>query len=163
MALIDKFQRKIDYLRISITDKCNLRCQYCMPEDGVNLLKHEDIISFEEIAKVVETSAKYGIDKIRITGGEPLVRRGITDLIRMIASVDGIKDLAMTTNGFLLEKYIEQLHDAGLRRLTVSLDTLNPTRFKELTSRDLEISQVLRGLEKTSELGFKSIKLNTVR
>ena len=107
--MYDKFNRRINYLRISVTDRCNLRCMYCMPESGIKLMSHHDVVRFEEILEVVKTSVDMGIDKIRITGGEPLVRKGITDLVSMISQVDGIKDLGMTTNGILLKKYASEL------------------------------------------------------
>ena len=128
--MLDRFNRHINYLRISVTDRCNLRCTYCMPEEGITLLPHEDILTFDEITEFARVAVKNGIDKIRITGGEPLVRRGITKLVEMIASIDGVRDLSLTTNGILLEKFAGELKAAGLNRVNISLDTIDPERFK---------------------------------
>src|SRR6056297_2108349 len=131
--MYDRFNRHINYLRISVTDKCNLRCTYCMPEEGIKLLRHEDILSFEEIAEVVRFAVSKGIDKSRLTGGEPLVRRDITDLISMIARIEGVNDFAMTTNGTFLKKYAVDIAKAGLHRVNVSLDTLDPEKYRDIT------------------------------
>jgi cyclic pyranopterin phosphate synthase len=131
--MYDRFNRRINYLRISVTDRCNLRCRYCMPETGVKLLDHSDILSFEEIVEAVRVCVSMGINKIRITGGEPLVRKHIVNLVRMIAAVPGVSDLSMTTNGMLLEEYAIPLADAGLDRINISLDTINPAKFLEIT------------------------------
>ncbi len=159
--MYDKYNRRINYLRISITDRCNLRCTYCMPESGIQLLSHEDIISFEEIVEVVKESIGFGVDKIRITGGEPLVRRGIVDLVRMIAEIPGIKDFGMTTNGILLKKYAKDLKEAGLTRVNVSLDTLDPDRFRQIT-RFGNIESVLEGIEEAQQVGLCPVKINCV-
>lgn len=159
--MYDRFKRKINYLRISITDRCNLRCTYCMPDGGVDLLQHKDILSFEEILEVVEESVSLGVDKVRITGGEPLVRRGVVDLVRMISKVKGIKDLAMTTNGALLEKFAVLLKNAGLQRVNVSLDTLNPNMYKLIT-RVGDIQNVLEGISAAKKAGLNPIKINCV-
>ena len=159
--MLDKFKRKINYLRISVTDRCNQRCVYCMPEEGVPMINHEDILSFEEILKIVTVAVKLGIDKIRLTGGEPLTRRDILSLVLMIANVKGVNDLSMTTNAVLLEKYALPLKEAGLHRLNISLDTIDRIRYKKITRRD-NLDQVLRGLNKAKEVGFKKIKLNCV-
>src|SRR5512140_3784894 len=127
--MYDRFNRQIDYLRISVTDRCNLRCRYCMPEEGIHLLKHEDILTFDEITEFTRIAVENGIRKVRITGGEPLVRKGIVDLVRMIAEVKGINDLSMTTNGTLLEQFAKDLADAGLQRINISLDTVDPKKF----------------------------------
>lgn len=159
--MYDRFKRKINYLRISVTDRCNFRCTYCMPEDGVDLINHDDILSFEEICEVVRVGVDLGIDKVRITGGEPLVRRGIVQLVEMISGIDGIKDLAMTTNGFFLEKYAQPLVDAGLHRVNISLDTLDPEKFKSIT-RIGNIENVLKGIDAARKAGLTPVKINCV-
>lgn len=159
--MYDRFDRHINYLRISVTDRCNLRCIYCMPAEGIRLLKHEDILSFDEIVGVVQEAVKLGVDKVRLTGGEPLVRKGITELVRMIASVDGIRDLAMTTNGILLGKYAPDLKRAGLQRVNVSLDTLDPEKYSKLTRGGI-LKNVLKGLEAARDTGLSPIKINCV-
>ncbi len=157
----DPFKRTINYLRISVTDKCNLRCQYCMPAEGITLIRHEDLLSFEEIADFTRTAVEMGISKVRLTGGEPLVRRGIVSLVEQISQINAIQDLAMTTNGVLLDKFSTPLKEAGLHRLNVSLDTLDPDRYQKIT-RGGDISKVLNGLQKAKETGFNPIKINTV-
>ena len=159
--MLDKFNRRINYLRISVTDRCNQRCYYCMPEEGVNFIKHEDILSYEEIAKITEKIVSLGVDKVRLTGGEPLVRRGILSLVSMLSSIDGIKDLSMTTNGELLSKYAVDLKKNGLGRLNVSLDSINPDKYKMITKSD-NLNVVLDGLQAAVKAGFKTIKLNCV-
>ncbi|HLO59696.1 MAG TPA: radical SAM protein [Bacteroidales bacterium] len=159
--MYDQYNRHIHYLRISVTDRCNLRCRYCMPEDGIQLMNHEDILSFEEIRNVVEVAVSMGIDKIRITGGEPLVRKGIVDLVAMLASVKGINDLAMTTNGVLLDKFAGPLKMAGLQRVNISLDTTDPERYSYIT-RGGEIADVYRGIDKALEAGLTPVKINCV-
>ena len=126
----DSFQRPINYLRISVTDRCNLRCIYCMPADRVSLVSHEDILSYEEIHTVVQAAAELGINKIRITGGEPLLRSGLPKLIQMLAFIDAIDDISLTTNGILLPQYAAELKSAGLRRVNISLDTLKQDKFE---------------------------------
>ena len=125
--MIDNYARKINYLRISVTDRCNLRCRYCMPEEGIKLLKHEDILSFEEIVDLTKIAVDMGVTKVRLTGGEPLVRHGIIKLAEAIGNIDGIEDFAMTTNGLLLAQYAQSLADAGLNRVNISLDTTDAT------------------------------------
>ena len=159
--MFDSFRRNINYLRISVTDRCNLRCEYCMPEKGVELIRHEDILSFEEIHEIVKVCVQLGVDKVRITGGEPLARKGIVDLVKMISSIPGIKDLSMTTNGSLLDQYARPLFEAGLQRVNISLDTLEPTRYKVLT-RGGDVAKVLQGIKAASESGLKPIKINCV-
>lgn len=159
--MYDRYNRHINYLRISVTDRCNLRCRYCMPEAGVNLMQHSDILSFEEIAEVVKVAVSLGVDKFRITGGEPLVRRDIVKLISRIAAVNGVKDLSMTTNGILLEELALPLKEAGLKRVNISLDTLNPEKFALIT-RGGDISRVLRGINASREAGLDPIKINCV-
>ena len=160
-GICDGFQRGISYLRISVTDRCNLRCIYCMPPEGVELVSHDDILSFEEILLAVRAAVSLGIDKIRITGGEPLVRSGIVELVSMIAAVEGVKDISMTTNGILLDKYAGQLAGAGLNRVNISLDTLKYQRFKEIT-RVGSLADTLKGLEAAKAAGLTPVKINMV-
>ncbi len=159
--MLDRVNRNIEYLRVSITDRCNLRCVYCMPELGVPGLSHEAILRYEEILRVVRAAAKKGIRKVRLTGGEPLVRRDVVSLIREIAAIPGIDDLSLTTNGILLGKMAEGLYGAGLRRINISLDSLDPQRFRELT-RGGELGAVLEGIRRAEETGFSPIKINVV-
>lgn len=159
--MYDPYNRNISYLRISVTDRCNLRCQYCMPEDGVAMLPHAEILTFDEIVEVVKFAVALGVYKIRLTGGEPLVRRGIVDLVRMIAGVNGITDLAMTTNGILLSEFAKDLKNAGLNRVNVSLDTLDPDHFREIT-RGGDIQKVFDGINAAKAVGLSPIKLNAV-
>ncbi len=159
--LVDRFGRSIDYLRISVTDRCNFRCVYCMPPEGVKRQAHEAIMRFEEIVAVVQTAAEAGIRKIRLTGGEPLVRKNIARLIRLIAEIPGIEDLSLTTNGFLLEKMAAELKEAGLQRINVSLDTLQPDKFARIT-RGGSFATVWRGLEMAEKVGLQPIKINVV-
>lgn len=159
--MLDPFNRKISYLRISVTDRCDLRCTYCMPEEGVEWISHKQILSFEEIVDVVQVAVGLGVEKIRLTGGEPLVRRGIVDLVKMIAETKGVKDLAMTTNGQQLEKYASDLASAGLKRVNVSLDTINAEKYSQLT-RGGDITKVFNGLKAASDAGLTPIKINCV-
>jgi len=159
--MYDKFNRKINYLRISVTDRCNLRCTYCMPEEGIQLLQHADIISLENIAEVVKVSVGLGIDKIRITGGEPLVRKGIIDLVKMIAVIPGVKDFGLSTNGILLKEYAHELKKAGLHRVNVSLDTLDPERYRKIT-RLGDVRKVLEGISEAKKVGLTPVKINCV-
>lgn len=160
-ALIDKYGRVHDYLRISVTDRCNLRCDYCMGPGGVPLLGHGQILSYEEIVTVVKAAAQIGIRKIRISGGEPLVRKGIASLISSLAAIPGIEDLAMTTNGQLLAAVAQDLQVAGLRRVNISLDSLNPTTFRTIT-RGGELALTLAGIEAALGVGLTPVKLNVV-
>ncbi|MFQ5829490.1 MAG: GTP 3',8-cyclase MoaA [Candidatus Methylomirabilia bacterium] len=157
----DTFGRPLRNLRLSVTDRCNLRCQYCMPEEEYLYLPRQDVLTFEEISELVDCFAELGVDKTRITGGEPLLRRDLSTLVRMVAQNPRIKDLALTTNGVPLADHAQVLYDAGLSRVTVSLDTLDPDRFKALTRRD-EHEKVLRGIEAAREVGFKGLKIDTV-
>ncbi len=159
--MLDPFGRTIDYLRVSVTDRCNLRCTYCMPAEGVPLLRHEDILTFEEITEVVRTAAAMGIGKIRLTGGEPLVRRGIVDLVRMLAAIPAIRDLSMTTNGTLLAGYAKRLAEAGLQRVNVSLDAVGAARYAAIT-RGGDVRQVLAGIAAARRAGLTPIRLNCV-
>jgi GTP 3',8-cyclase len=159
-ALIDTFGRIHNNLRISVTDRCNLRCTYCMPEEVTFLDKHE-LLSFEEITRFVEIVAPLGINKLRLTGGEPLLRRDLPRLAEMLGRVPGIDDISLTTNGLLLAQQAQALHDAGLRRINISLDTLDPVRFREITRRD-GLDLVLEGIEAARRVGFGPIKINAV-
>ncbi|GAU76775.1 GTP 3',8-cyclase MoaA [Fusibacter sp. 3D3] len=159
--MIDGYGRKINYLRLSITDRCNLRCQYCMPEEGVEKLKHSDILSLEEIDEMVSAFVSLGINKIRVTGGEPLVRNGIVSLIEMIRRHPEIKDLALTTNGLLLKQMAKSLKEAGLDRVNVSLDSLKPEKYFRMT-RGGSLETVLSGIEEAKRVGLTPIKLNVV-
>ncbi len=159
--MLDRFNRKINYLRISVTDRCNLRCRYCMPAKGIRLLHHNDILRFEEIQQVAMVAVTLGIDKIRLTGGEPLLRKDIVELTSMIAAVPGLSDLSMTTNALLLENFAVPLFRAGLQRVNVSLDTISPQTFKKLT-RGGDIQQVFNGIEAARRAGLHPIKINCV-
>lgn len=159
--LIDSFGRKHTYLRISVTDRCNLRCQYCMPAEGIQLKKRDELLSFEEIARVARIFVQSGIDKIRITGGEPLVRKDLEQLIAEIARLPGLKHLGMTTNAVLLAEKTEVLRKSGLQSLNISIDSLHADRFKEITLRD-DFARVMAGIEAAQEAGFNPIKLNVV-
>ncbi len=157
----DTFQRPINYLRISVTDRCNLRCVYCMPEGGVPMMAHADILSYEEIVAVVKAATELGINKVRLTGGEPLVRMGLSELVRQLAVIDTINDISLTTNGILLAKYADQLKEAGLDRVNVSLDTLRPERFHAIT-RCGKLEDTLRGIEAAHAAGLEPVKINMV-
>ncbi len=159
--MYDSFNRKINYLRISVTDRCNLRCQYCVPDGILPLLPRADLLTYEEIFSFTRYAVELGIEKVRITGGEPLVRRDIIKLVRMIASIPGIRDFGMTTNGILLDGMARELKKAGLHRVNISLDTMDPERFRELT-RGGDINRVLRGIEAAREAGLTPIKINCV-
>lgn len=159
--LIDSFERIHDYLRISVTDRCNLRCVYCMPAEGMVFQPHEEIMTFEEIVEVVSALAPMGLRKLRITGGEPLVRSNIESLISMLSNIDGIDDISMTTNGLLLAKKAEMLKAAGLNRVNISLDSLQQDRFAKIT-RGGEVSRVLEGVQAAIQAGLDPIKLNVV-
>lgn len=159
--MLDSYGRKISYLRIGVTDLCNLRCLYCMPPEGICPKSHDEILRFEEIERVVRVAAGLGIDKVRLTGGEPLVRKGIVDLVRIIARIPGIDDLAMTTNGMRLEELAFDLKAAGLRRVNISLDSMKTERFRKIT-RGGDLGQVWRGIDAARRAGLMPIKLNVV-
>ena len=159
--MYDKYNRRINYMRISVTDRCNLRCVYCMPAEGIKLISHEEILSFYEIYEVARVAVSMGVDKIRITGGEPLVRKDIIKLVGMIASLDGLKDFGLTTNGIYLPKYAQQLADAGLHRVNISLDTMDAEKYKQIT-RLGDINDVFKGIEAAKKAGLKPIKINCV-
>jgi cyclic pyranopterin phosphate synthase len=159
--MIDAYDRKINYLRISVTDLCNLRCQYCMPESGVLKKQHEDILTVEEIETIVRASAELGITKVRITGGEPLVRKGILEICKKIGAIEGLKEICLTTNGILLGDMAKELKQAGVTRVNISLDTLDPVKFKQIT-RCGEFADVIRGIDASREAGLLPLKINTV-
>ena len=151
----------VNYLRISVTDRCNLRCFYCMPQEGIQLKKHKDIMSYEDIYKVTQVAAEIGITKIRITGGEPLVRLGVEELIGKINSIPKIDDISLTTNGVSLYNKVKKLKEKGLDRVNISLDTLDRSQFKEITGRD-HLNKVLKSIDEAKELGLTPVKVNTV-
>ena len=159
--MIDQFGRSIEYLRLSITDRCNLRCQYCMPEAGIEKHAHDAVLRNEECIEIVRVMADLGVKKVRLTGGEPLVRKGLSDLFAGIRAIEGIEEVTLTTNGLLLENQLEDLMAAGLKRLNISIDSLNPETYRKLT-RGGELSTVLRGINRAIELGVHPIKINVV-
>lgn len=160
-GLIDTFGRTHTNLRISVTDKCNIRCFYCMPEGPIDYVGHDEILRYEEIERFARVAAALGVDKIRITGGEPLVRKNLDRLIAMLSAIQGIRDIALTTNAVLLADQAQTLYDAGLRRLNIHLDTLDRERFRQITRRD-DFDRVMRGIDRALEVGFPVIKLNAV-
>ena len=157
----DSYNRVIDYLRISVTDLCNLRCRYCMPSAGAKQMERSKVLSFEEIVRLAREFVALGIKKVRITGGEPLLRPGIVNLIESITKIDGLEDLALTTNGLLLKEYGAKLKEAGLSRVNVSLDTLDPVKYRYIT-RGGNLNRVLAGLEEAQRVGLTPVKLNIV-
>jgi cyclic pyranopterin phosphate synthase len=159
--LVDSFGRIHDYLRISVTDRCNLRCVYCMPADGMEFEPAENILSFHEITEVVRVLAEMGVKKVRLTGGEPLVRKGLEELIESVAGIPGIEDIALTTNGIFLAKKAKKLKEAGLKRINISLDTLRPERFSLIT-RGGDVNRVLDSIAACQQVGIQPIKLNVV-
>lgn len=159
--MIDQYNRDINYLRISVTDRCNLRCRYCVPKEGFSLIGHDDILRYEEILRVVMIAVKMGIKKVRITGGEPLVRRGVIDFIATLNLIEGIEDISLTTNGVLLEDAAERLFTAGARRINISLDSLDPEKYQRIT-RGGDVHAVQKGIQKVYETGFSPIKINIV-
>ena len=159
--LIDSFGRVHNNLRVSVTDRCNIRCFYCMPADDVVFMKRDLLLTFEEIERVVRVGVDLGINKIRLTGGEPLVRRQLSVLVEKLASINGITDVGITTNGVLLAEHAQDLYNAGLRRINVSLDALDPVRFKEITRRD-GYEKVLEGIQAAQDVGFDPVKINAV-
>ena len=159
--LIDAYNRTITYLRISITDRCNLRCVYCMPEEGIDWKPKEEILRYEEILRLVTAAAKRGLKKVRVTGGEPLVRRGVIQFIEALHRVPGLSDISLTTNGVFLKESVRDLYQAGLRRINISLDSLNPKTFAQIVRRDI-FHQVWEGIELCQEVGLNPIKINCV-
>ena len=159
--MLDSYGRKITYLRLSVTELCNLRCRYCMPEDGICKLRHEEMLTEDEMIQAVEIAASLGVHKLRITGGEPLVKKNIVSICRRAAAVDGIRDLAITTNGVLLPELGKELKDAGVTRLNISLDTLDADKYAYIT-RIGTLDKAMAGIETAISLGFEKIKLNAV-
>ncbi len=162
----DLFNRPIRDLRISVTDRCNFRCPYCMPAEiygeRYKFLPKDQVLSFEQIEKIARVFADLGVSKIRLTGGEPLLRQDLDLLVKMLIKIPGIEDLALTTNGYLLTRFAEKLHEAGLKRITISIDTIDEALFKEMNGVNAELNTVLQGLELVEKLGFDPIKINTV-
>lgn len=159
--LVDRFDRRINYLRISSTDRCNLRCIYCIPPEGERKLRHKEILRYEELLRIVRIGIRLGINKIRLTGGEPLVRKGVQEFIPMLAALKGINDISLTTNGVYLRDNLEMLKAAGIKRINVSLDSLKRLNFKLITRFDY-FNEVWEGIEKARDMGFYPIKLNVV-
>jgi cyclic pyranopterin phosphate synthase len=159
--LVDNYNRHLNYLRISVTDRCNLRCLYCAPGGMVPKLDHHDILRYEEILRIVRIGVRLGIRKVRLTGGEPLMRQGVYGFLKKLAAVDGLSDVSLTTNGVVLEENLEKIAEAGVKRINISLDTLNREKFKHITGYDL-FDTVWSGIEKAYALGFDPIKLNVV-
>ncbi len=159
--LIDNCNRHLNYLRISITDRCNLQCRYCVPHDLIPKLSHAEILTYEEILRVVRIATRLGISKVRVTGGEPLVRKGVYDFLKALVATEGLKDVSLTTNGVLLKDNLLKIQSAGIARINVSLDTLNRKKYRELTGYD-DFDRVWQGIEKAHEMGFYPIKLNMV-
>jgi cyclic pyranopterin phosphate synthase len=159
--LSDSFQRPINYMRVSITDRCNFRCVYCMPEEGIKLMSHAEILTYEELFQIIKAGAELGISRVRLTGGEPLVRLGIVNFVDMLASIKELTDISMTTNGMNLGRLAADLKKAGLDRVNVSLDTLKPDRFKQIC-RGGELQTVLEGIETARRVGLEPVKINMV-
>jgi cyclic pyranopterin phosphate synthase len=159
--LLDPFRRKINYLRISITDRCNLRCRYCMPEEGISIIPHGEILTYEEILRVVRVFGAEGISKVRLTGGEPLVRKGIVNFVSRLSQIGEIRDLSLTTNGILLKELAQDLKDAGLKRINISLDSLRKDRFFQITRKD-QFEKVWAGIEEALRVGLSPLKINMV-
>jgi len=160
-GLSDPFNRPINYLRISVTDRCNLRCIYCLPPEGINLLPHDEILTYEEIVAVARLAAELGINKVRLTGGEPLVRARLPELVAMLAEIDAIDDISLTTNGILLKKCAAELKQAGLKRVNISLDSLNKDKFGRITRHE-KLNEVLKGIEAAGACGLNPVKVNMV-
>lgn len=159
--LIDSFGRVHTNLRISVTDRCNIRCFYCMPAENVQFMDKAELLTFEEIEQIVRVAVPLGLRKIRLTGGEPLVRRNLHVLVRMLATIEGIEDIGLTTNGILLAEQVQELYDAGLRRINVSLDALNPQKFEKITRRQ-GYEKVIAGIQAAQAVGFDPVKVNAV-
>jgi cyclic pyranopterin phosphate synthase len=160
-VLVDRFNRKINYLRICVTDRCNLRCIYCLPAEGARKLKHKEILRYEELLRIVRIGIKLGINKVRLTGGEPLFRKGVQEFIPMLAALKGLRDVSLTTNGVYLKDNLEMLKAAGIKRINVSLDSLKRSNFKSITRFDY-FNEVWEGIEKARDMGFHPIKINIV-
>ena len=160
-SLVDSFSRKITYLRVSITDRCNYRCTYCKPERHFRFISHKEILRYEEILEIIEEAVKLGITKVRITGGEPLVRKGIIGFVKRLRKIKGLEDISLTTNGYYLSEYAEKLKDAGLDRVNISLDSLQKTKYKQITGGKC-LDKVLQGIESALSVGLLPIKINVV-
>ncbi len=163
--MLDSYGREISYLRISVTDLCNCRCIYCMPQEGVCKFSREKILSIEEIEEITRCAAGLGITKVRLTGGEPLIRKGIIDICRRISGIDGIKELCLTTNGLLLQKYAKELADAGVSRVNISIDTLDEEKYKKITrcsGFEHPLETIFQGMEECRKYGLKANKINAV-
>ena len=161
MKLIDPCNRHLNYLRISITDRCNLKCIYCVPRDLIARLSHDDILSYEEILRILKVGIRLGISKVRVTGGEPLVRKGVYEFLSELSCLDGLTDLSLTTNGVALKDNLAKIKSAGIKRINISLDTLNRGKFAKITGHDL-FNTVWQGIEQAREMGFHPIKINVV-
>jgi cyclic pyranopterin phosphate synthase len=161
MKLIDSYGRRINYLRLSVTDRCNLRCSYCMPSEGIPRLQHGEMLSYEELHRIASEAVSLGIEKIRITGGEPLVRKGLLGFIERLAAIPGLKELVLTTNGIMLREMALPLRRAGVQRLNISLDSLTPTTYAAIT-RGGDLGKVLDGIAAAEEAGFSTVKINMV-
>ena len=159
--MVDKHDRNINYLRVSVTDRCNLRCIYCMPAEGISCLRHEDILKYEELHRIIRVASEIGICKIRITGGEPLIRRGIVEFVESLRTIPKLNDISMTTNGVLLEDFAAELFNAGIGRINISLDSLNADKYRQIT-RHGNLQSVLAGIAKAHQVGFSPIKINIV-
>jgi len=159
-GLLDNYHRQIDYMRISVTDRCNLCCVYCSEKDIPHLM-HDDILRYEEIEKIIRAAARLGVRSLRLTGGEPLIKAGISELIKMLADIEGIEDISLTTNGTLLAGCVQELKQAGLRRVNISLDTFKPEKFKQISGVDM-LKDVFDGIEAAKEAGLTPVKINTV-
>jgi cyclic pyranopterin phosphate synthase len=159
--MLDQYNREINYLRVSITDRCNLRCVYCRPKEGLSLQGHDDILRYEEILRIVAVAVRLGFVKVRVTGGEPLVRRGCVEFLAALNKISGLRDISLTTNGILLEDFASGIYEAGIRRINVSLDSLNSDKYFRITNGG-DLQAVLRGIARAEEIGFAPIKINTV-
>jgi len=159
--LVDSFGRKITYLRVSITDRCNYRCIYCQPDEQFKFISHEEILRYEEIVEIIEEAVNLGVTKVRITGGEPLARKGVIDFIKKLGEIKKLEDISLTTNGFFLSEYAEKLKDAGLNRVNISLDSLQEEKYKKIT-RGGSLEKVLKGIDSALKAGLLPIKINTV-
>ncbi|HPD57131.1 MAG TPA: GTP 3',8-cyclase MoaA [Smithellaceae bacterium] len=157
----DSFKREINYLRVSITDRCNLHCTYCRPKDGISLKGHDDILRYEEIIRIVNVAVRMGLIKVRVTGGEPLVRRGFLEFIASLKMISALQDISITTNGILLEDFAQNIFSAGIRRINISLDSLNKEKYARITGGG-DLDAVLRGIKRAEKIGFSPIKINTV-
>jgi cyclic pyranopterin phosphate synthase len=159
--MFDRFNREVNYLRISITDRCNLRCIYCLPKEGIALHRYQDILRYEEILRVVSVAVGMGLVKVRVTGGEPLVRRGCVEFLAELKKIEGLRDISMTTNGIFLEEFAQKIYAAGIDRINISLDSLDKDKYSCITNGG-NLEAVLRGIARAEEVGFSPIKINTV-